>query len=75
MKELYRYDNPWLLVETAAVRLRWLAVSNLTYQVQWSPDFQNWSNLLSVLGKGAETNVIDWTENGTRRFYRLNVVR
>ncbi len=59
-----------LSIETAAVRLRWLAESNVTYQVQWSTDMQTWSNLTSVLGTGSETNLVDCTD-GPRRFYRL----
>ncbi len=74
VKELYAIEAaPPLSIETAAVRLRWLAPLNVTYQVQWSTDLQSWSNLASVLGRGGETNVVDWTGDGPRKFYRLTV--
>ncbi len=63
--------NATLTIQTAAVRLYWFAAAGVTYQVQWSPDFQNWFNLISVVGTGARTNVLDSTENGLHKFYRL----
>lgn len=65
------FTNSRLLsIETAAVRLRWFAESNQTYQVQWSPDMQGWSNMTELVGTGGETNLLDWTD-GSKRFYRL----
>ena len=57
-------------METAAVRLRWFADRDVTYRVQWSSDFQHWSNLTSIVGTGNETNLLEWTD-GNRRFYRV----
>jgi len=61
--------NPVLSIEVAAVRLGWFAASNITYQVQWSTNLNDWSNLVSVIGTGGNTNVVDWTD-GPRKFYR-----
>jgi len=61
---------PLLSIETAAVRLRWFAVSNVSYQVQYSINLQIWNNLTNVVGSGAETNIVDWTD-GSRKLYRL----
>jgi formylglycine-generating enzyme required for sulfatase activity len=60
---------PSLQIEVAAVRLRWFAESNTTYQIQWATNTQNWVNLSTVLGYGNMTNLVDWTD-GDRRFYR-----
>jgi hypothetical protein len=62
-----------LAIETAAMRVRWAAVSNVTYQVKWSRDSHTWSNLSSVVGSDAETNVLDWSYAPPRR-YRLQVL-
>jgi hypothetical protein len=71
IRELYVLERGNILsIETAAMRLRWPTISNVTYQLQWSIDFQNWSNLFSVLGTGGETNFVDWVVD-PRRFYRL----
>src|ERR1051325_1865287 len=59
-----------LSIETAAVRLRWFAQSNVTYQVQWSTNLLTWSNLTLITGFGNDTNVVDWTD-GPRKFYRV----
>jgi hypothetical protein len=61
------------VVQTAAMDLRWLALSNVTYQVQWSADFRNWVNLATLAGSDAETNVVDWNYT-LPRFYRLQAV-
>jgi hypothetical protein len=58
--------------EVAAVRLRWLAASDVNYQVQWSTDMQAWSNLTSIVGSDTETNLVDWMD-GPKTFYRLIV--
>jgi hypothetical protein len=69
--DLYAFERPAkLAIETAAVRLGWFAVSNYVYEVQWSLDFQTWSNVASVVGAGTSTNVVDWTD-GPKRFYRV----
>jgi hypothetical protein len=65
---IYELANP-LLIETAAVRLRWFAESNVTYNIQWSPDLKLWSNVTTVVGNGQATNWVDWND-GVRRFYR-----
>lgn len=62
-------STPSLEIDTAAVRLRWFAESNVTYQVQWSSDTKHWSNLTWVVGQGATTNLIEWTD-GLKKFYR-----
>ena len=74
IRELYARESgiPLLSIETAAVRLRWFAASNVTYEVQWSTNFQNWSNLVSILGGDAETNVLEWVTE-PKRFYRLTI--
>ncbi len=68
---IYEY-GPALSIETAAVRLRWFADSNVTYQVQCSNDMHAWSDLTSVLGTGAETNLLEWTD-GHKKYYRLTI--
>lgn len=70
VQQLYQAESGLLTIETAAVRLRWFAEPNVTYQVQWSPDFQSWSNLALIFGMGLETNYVDWTD-GPRKFYRV----
>lgn len=68
---LHRLPRPMLQIETAAVRLKWYAVSNATYEIQCSGDFQSWTNMVPpVVGSGAFTNLIDWTDGG-RKFYRI----
>ncbi len=62
--------GPALQIEVAAVRVSWFAESNVTYQVQWSSQLQGWTNLVVVVGTGAQTNIVDWV-SGERRFYRL----
>jgi hypothetical protein len=62
--------GPALQIEVAAVRVSWLAESNVTYQVQWSSQLHGWTNLVVVVGTGAQTNIVDWV-SGERRFYRL----
>lgn len=59
-----------LSIETAAIRVRWFAESNVNYQLQSSTNLQDWLNVKAVTGSGEFTNVIEWTE-GPRRFYRL----
>jgi hypothetical protein len=61
---------PALTIEPAAYRLRWLAESNVTYDVHWSTNAQDWSALTSIVGSGSETNIVDWAD-GPKRFYRL----
>jgi hypothetical protein len=69
--ELEIYSGaPVLEIETAAVRVRWFGESNVTYQVQSSLNANTWSNLTTIVGCGAFTNIVDWTD-GPRRFYRL----
>jgi hypothetical protein len=65
---------PELSIETAAVRLRWHTKPDVSYNVQWSTDFQVWSNLASVLGTGGETNLVEWTDQ-QKRFYRVQTVQ
>lgn len=68
---IYAVDvPPFLSIETAAVRLRWFAESNSTYQIQWSADSQSWSNATLVVGGGTETNYVEWTD-GPRKLYRV----
>lgn len=62
--------NPALNIETASIRLRWLTESNVSYQVQYSTNFQTWSNLTNILGTGSETNLIEWTDS-QQKYYRL----
>jgi hypothetical protein len=57
-----------------AVELDWMAISNATYQVQWSPDVAstNWTNLgLSVAGTGTSITIFDSTRNSSKKFYRV----
>jgi hypothetical protein len=68
---IYAVDvPPFLSIETAAVRLRWFAESNSTYQIQWSADSQSWSNATLLVGGGTETNYVEWTD-GPRKLYRV----
>ena len=69
--KIYAIDlAPRLQIEVAAVRVSWFAESNITYQVQWSSQLQGWTNLVVIVGSGAQTNIVDWV-SGERRFYRL----
>lgn len=72
VKHVYASDGLRFSIETAAIRLRWVAVSNITYQIQYSSDFNIWSNISSIIGSGTETNFVDWTD-GNRKFYRVSV--
>jgi hypothetical protein len=66
---VYGLPSSALQIETAAVRLRWVAETNIVYQVQWSHDMIQWSNVMSVIGTGELTNILEWTE-GPRKYYR-----
>ena len=71
ISRLFTIEGPSKLsIQTAAVRMSWFAQSNVTYQVQWTTNFQTWSNLTSVLGADNDTNFVDWVD-GTGRYYRL----
>ena len=74
IKQLFSIESPipTLAIKTAAVKLEWFARTNVTYQVEWTTNFQTWSNLTSVLGSDNNTNITDWVD-GTGRFYRLVV--
>lgn len=70
--DLYGRESTGLLldIQTAGFKIGWFAKSNITYQVQWTTDFQSWSNLTSVAGQNAYTNVLDWNDGG-KRYYRV----
>ncbi len=60
-----------------AVEINWLALSNTTYQVQWSSDLSltNWQDLgTPVTGTGANVSIFDSTRYGSQRFYRVETV-
>ena len=74
-KNIFELDAnfaPKLSIEVAALSVSWLALSNTTYQVQWSTNLTTWSNLNNVVGAGTITNIIDWNYSG-QRFYRVIV--
>jgi len=59
-----------------AVEINWLALTNVSYQVQWSSDLgsTNWTNLgASVQGASTNTSVFDSTRYSSKRFYRVEV--
>src|SRR6185295_16413798 len=63
-------DPPVLAIDVAAVRLRFFAESEKLYKLQWSTQFTNWTDLTAVVGNGAVTNILDWSD-GQKRFYRV----
>jgi hypothetical protein len=60
-----------------AVQINWPALSNVTYQVQWSSDLSstNWQDLgAPVTGSGTNATVFDSMLNSSQRFYRVETL-
>ncbi|MBK8038022.1 MAG: hypothetical protein IPK22_12965 [Verrucomicrobiaceae bacterium] len=55
-----------------AVEVQWSSVPGVSYQVQWSPDMSQWTNLGElVVASAASTRFFDRTSGAERRFYKV----
>lgn len=55
-----------------AVEVQWSSVPGISYQVQWSPDMSQWTNLGElVVASSASTRLFDRTAGAERRFYKV----
>jgi hypothetical protein len=66
-----------LSVTAAGSTLRWNAVPNKEYAIQWSPDLQSWSTIDRVTFPAVTTNATytDTTHtNAIKGFYRISYI-
>ncbi|MEQ1934163.1 MAG: hypothetical protein ABL962_09850 [Fimbriimonadaceae bacterium] len=66
-------SQPFPFVEiNPAVQLRWLSALGRTYQVQWSENLQQWTNLgASLAGTGSYLTFTDPQGSAPRKFYQV----
>jgi hypothetical protein len=72
------HDTSVQLSGSGAINIRWVAVPNKTYQVQYKNSLQdpNWTNLgASLKASSASASITDTTGLRAQRFYRVLVVK
>jgi hypothetical protein len=59
----------------AELQLRWVSQAGLSYEPQWTTDFQTWNNLAptALAGTGSILTYFDVAPSAAARFYRLRI--